>query len=220
MYSQRPADWDNVSFVEDPDLDEFAEHRHAVTAAAPQHAPAAAARRKERRRRAPAAARDDGYDDRLVCDWISAQNPGLKMPATPGGGDDEAVVFVDPVNQSMLNAQLSLTTSTKMFPPVKTTYYGSPQRSEPWPPRKARRGAARGAAGGAGVPRAHQRVAAAPRARGGRLLRRGAVRVVRGEEERAQVQPREGQAAAGPDATMRERRCGQVRRRRAVGAHG
>ncbi|KAH8097629.1 hypothetical protein JL720_526 [Aureococcus anophagefferens] len=83
MYSQRPADWDNVSFVEDPDLDEFAEHRHAVTAAAPQHAPAAAARRKERRRRAPAAARDDGYDDRLVCDWISAQNPGLKMPATP-----------------------------------------------------------------------------------------------------------------------------------------
>jgi len=135
MYSQRPADWDNVSFVEDPDLDEFAEHRYAVTAVAPQHAPAAAARRKERRRRAPAAARDDGYDDRLVCDWISAQNPGLEMPATPGGDDDEAVVFVDPVNQSMLNAQLSLTTSTKMFPPVKTTYYGSPQRSEPWPPR-------------------------------------------------------------------------------------
>ena len=98
MYSQRPADWDNVSFVEDPDLDEFAEHRYAVTAAAPQHAPAAAARRKERRRKAPAAARDDGYDDRLVCDWISAQNPGLEMPATPGGDDDEAVVFVDEVS--------------------------------------------------------------------------------------------------------------------------
>ena len=136
----KEEDWDNVSFVDDPAIDDvaprrsYASSRTARSASGASKKPLSAA--TYRARASPPS--DEGYDSRLVSDWIMAQNPGMEMPPTPeeGGGGGGREVFVDPVGQSMVNAANSMSVAKHVkFPAVTTTSYARGQdRHERWPP--------------------------------------------------------------------------------------